>query len=99
MLLFYRFLVISNTKESTVIFINGCFWHMHKGCKYFVWPKSNICFWEEKIRSNVARDIKQQNELENLGWNIIIVWECELKRDKLEQTMEHLTSLLKSSLD
>ena len=77
------------TKYRTVIFVNGCFWHHHEGCKYFVWPKSNVKFWEEKINRNVERDEMHYNMLREDGWKIIIVWECMLKKNK-EQTLAKL---------
>lgn len=77
-------------KYKTVVFVNGCFWHGHKGCRFFVMPKSNIEFWTEKISKNIARDKVTNIELENLGWNVITVWECELKKDKRENTLEYL---------
>lgn len=66
-------------KYKTVIFINGCFWHGHEGCKYFVWPKDNSVFWRQKIESNIQRDNHNCKLLSDQGWNIIVLWECELK--------------------
>lgn len=66
-------------KYKTVIFVNGCFWHKHEGCKYFVWPKTNQKFWKDKIEANVERDHKNYVELEVQGWKVIVVWECEVK--------------------
>ena len=66
-------------KYKTVIFVNGCFWHGHEGCKYFRLPNSNVEFWEEKIERNVARDVRNEAELKALGWRVIRVWECEIK--------------------
>lgn len=66
-------------KYKTVIFVNGCFWHGHEGCKYFRLPKSNVGFWKEKIERNVARDVRNEAELKALGWHVIRVWECEIK--------------------
>jgi DNA mismatch endonuclease, patch repair protein len=66
-------------KYKTVIFVNGCFWHGHDGCKYFRLPKSNVQFWKEKIERNVARDTRSETELKALGWRVIRVWECEIK--------------------
>ena len=66
-------------KYKTVIFVNGCFWHGHESCKYFVWPKSNPKFWKEKIEANIARDNQKSKLLKSKGWKVIIVWECELK--------------------
>lgn len=67
-------------KYKTVIFVNGCFWHGHEGCKYFRLPKSNIEFWKEKIDRNIARDIRNEEELKALGWHVIRVWECDIKK-------------------
>lgn len=80
-------------KYRTVIFVNGCFWHGHKGGRYFVWPKNNAEFWKEKINGNIKRDELNHKLLKEEGWNVIDVWECELKRDLAELT---LTSLLES---
>lgn len=77
-------------KYKTVIFVNGCFWHGHEGCKYFVWPKSNEEFWKNKIKTNIERDNKKIEQLEELGWKVIIVWECELKKDVFLTSMEKL---------
>lgn len=82
-------------KYKTVIFINGCFWHGHRDCKYFVWPKSNVEFWRNKIYSNIERDIKKTKQLTKLGWKVIIVWECELKNDKLHDTLNQVIVKIK----
>lgn len=78
-------------KYKTVIFVNGCFWHGHEGCKYFRLPKSNVEFWEEKIERNVARDVRNEAELKALGWRVIRVWECEIKTvAQREEYLKHL---------
>ena len=66
-------------KYKTVIFVNGCFWHGHKGCKYFVWPKSNPDFWKKKIETDISRDLQKIKLLQSQGWRVITIWECELK--------------------
>ena len=66
-------------KYKTVVFINGCFWHGHEGCKYFVMPKSNVEFWQNKIQTNIARDAAINDKLSEQGWNVIVVWECEFR--------------------
>ena len=66
-------------KYQTVIFVNGCFWHKHD-CPRFVWPSSNQDYWRPKILRNVERDQLSRQELEALGWKVIVVWECELKK-------------------
>lgn len=82
-------------KYKTVIFVNGCFWHAHEGCKYFVWPKNNADFWKKKIESNVARDMKNCQLLENLGWKILVVWECELRKKTCPQMLTQLCLQIK----
>lgn len=89
-------------KYQTVIFVNGCYWHRHKGCSEATIPKTRTDFWLEKFRRTVERDKQKQVELEKLGWNVLTVWECELKTDP-ELTLIHVkqrlhkTSTLKSS--
>lgn len=78
-------------KYKTVIFVDGCFWHGHEGCRYFRLPKSNVEFWKEKIERNVARDVRNEAELKALGWRIIRVWECEIKTvAQREEYLKHL---------
>lgn len=86
-------------KYKTVIFVNGCFWHGHNGCRYFVWPKSNEEFWKNKIESNISRDDMNFNLLRQLGWNVIIIWECELKKAVRHKTLGELVDSLKSQID
>ncbi len=68
------------TRYKVVIFVNGCFWHVHDGCRYFKWPQNNKEFWETKLSGNKKRDAEKISELEHLGWKVIVVWECELKK-------------------
>ena len=75
-------------RYRTVIFVNGCFWHGHSGCKYFVWPKSNADFWKSKIEKNMIRDRIKDEELYALGWRVIVVWECELKSERADESLE-----------
>ena len=77
-------------KYKTVIFINGCFWHAHEGCKYFVLPDNNKEFWKEKLFRNRERDFEKKVQLEKLGWKVITIWECQLKKDKIDETLENL---------
>lgn len=81
-------------KYKTVIFVNGCFWHAHEGCKYFVLPDNNKKFWEEKLFRNRERDFEKKIQLEKLEWKVITIWECELKKDKIEETLENLKQKL-----
>lgn len=79
------------TKYRTVVFVNGCFWHKHD-CPRFVWPSSNEEYWHSKIQRNVERDKKSFAELQALGWNVIIVWECELKKTKRDMRLALLVT-------
>ena len=88
---------IALTKYKTVIFVNGCFWHGHAGCRFFHLPSSNVEFWELKIRNNRERDIKKTEELDALGWTVITIWECEIKRKEermitLEKVYQDITN-------
>ena len=67
-------------KYKMVIFVNGCFWHMHENCKYSSIPKSNYEFWKNKLEGNVERDKKNYAQLESMGIKVIVVWGCEIKR-------------------
>lgn len=73
-------------KYRTVIFVHGCFWHMHD-CGRFHWPTSNEDYWRPKILGNVERDRHNIEKLQALGWNVIIIWECELKKKVVNETM------------
>lgn len=73
-------------KYRTIIFVNGCFWHKHD-CPRFVWPSSNEEYWSNKIQRNVERDITNHKLLKEAGWNVLIVWECQLKRSVFEEEM------------
>ena len=86
-------------KYKTVIFVNGCFWHGHEGCKYFVWPKNNEDFWKEKIGGNIQRDLRNHQLLTEQGWNVITVWECELKKSVFPQTMAGLIQALRAGFE
>ena len=72
-------------KYKTCIFVNGCFWHKPE-------------FWKKKITGNVERDLRQQNELRSLSWNVIVIWECELKKDLFEETMINVEEALKRNI-
>lgn len=80
-------------KYGTVIFINGCFWHKHD-CGRFVWPASNEMYWRNKIERNVARDSQSYQQLKELGWKVLVVWECELKRAMRDKTLQKLTEAI-----
>ncbi len=67
-------------KYGTVIFVNGCFWHLHKNCSEGRIPNTNRAFWKKKLENNVNRDRININELGKLGWKVIVVWECEIEK-------------------
>lgn len=77
-------------KYKSVVFVHGCFWHLHENCKYARLPSSNIEFWEKKLNGNKSRDVKVKSELESEGWAVFTIWECELKRDKRDKTLQDL---------
>ncbi|MDE5422910.1 DNA mismatch endonuclease Vsr [Ancylomarina sp. DW003] len=81
-------------KYKTIIFVNGCFWHGHKGCKYFVLPKTRTEWWLQKIKDTQKRDKKAEIELNVLGWRVITIWSCELKPKKVEQRLNSLINSL-----
>ena len=85
-------------KYRTAIFVNGCFWHGHEGCKMFVLPKTNTEFWQAKIEQNRTRDTRIYNELMNAGWQVIVIWACNLTNDKLESTMQTVAVTLNKNL-
>lgn len=82
-------------KCRTVIFVNGCFWHCHEGCKWFVLPETNAEFWKKKFDCNRERDKQNYKKLQDDGWNVIIVWECEIRHSdrkmRLETLVEEIT--------
>ena len=81
-------------KYRTCIFVNGCFWHGHDGCKYFRMPKTNVDFWTKKIMRNKERDREEQQQLAKMGWHCITVWECELKPQVKDKTLQSLAFTL-----
>lgn len=86
-------------RYHTVIFINGCFWHGHPGCDKLRMPRSNVEFWQEKIRRNKERDAQEVAALEALGWNVIVVWECELSRRARDLTLRNLVDAVRRNIE
>lgn len=78
--------------RKKAIFVNGCFWHRHADCRYSTTPKSKVGFWEAKFRATVARDARNIASLEQMGWSVAVVWQCELKQP--EQILARLTEFL-----
>lgn len=81
-------------KYHTVVFVHGCFWHRHPGCRYATVPATNTEFWQKKFSRNVERDKEEQRKLTEMGWRVLIVWECELKKDNREATLSKLYSAI-----
>lgn len=81
-------------KYGAVVVVNGCFWHGHRRCKAFKPPKSRQEFWQAKIDRNRKRDVRDLRALRRLGWKTIIVWECQLRRDRFESTVEGIVRKL-----
>lgn len=77
-------------KYKAVVFVHGCFWHRHEACGLASTPKSNMDFWNTKFLNNVERDQRKRKELENLGWKVLYVWQCELKKSQIQETMDRL---------
>jgi DNA mismatch endonuclease (patch repair protein) len=82
-------------KHKTVIFVHGCFWHRHQGCKFCYTPKTRVEFWNHKFEGNTARDQKQRQLLEQMGWRVLTVWECETRN--LQILAESLDKYLRKS--
>jgi len=82
-------------KFKSVIFVHGCFWHGHNGCRYYVIPKTRTDWWTEKINKNAVNDEKAYGLLARAGWHVINVWECELKKNLRENTLEQLIKNLR----
>lgn len=81
-------------KYHTVVLINGCFWH-HHDCGRFVWPSSNEEYWYSKINGNVQRDKENEAKLNDLGWRVIVLWECQLKKSTAESRLQKLCEEIK----
>jgi len=77
-------------KYQTVVFVHGCFWHGHKGCKNYTIPKTNTDFWVQKIERNQQRDQEVWRQLEAKDWSVIIVWECELEKKRFDETIDRV---------
>jgi DNA mismatch endonuclease (patch repair protein) len=84
-------------KYKTIIFVHGCFWHGHEDCKYYVVPKTRAEWWQNKINTNKANDDRAIQSLTTAGWNIITVWECNLKIGKREETLNALYQKITTS--
>jgi len=85
-------------KYKTVIFIHGCFWHGHEGCRYYTIPKTKTEWWLNKINTNVSNDRKSVVMLTDLGWKVFEIWECELKQAKADENLSALVSKIRPSV-
>ncbi len=85
-------------RYRTAIFVNGCFWHGHEECGNFKAPKNNTVFWLNKITKNKERDQRNYRDLFNAGWNVIVIWECQLRNNRIEETMRNVEHLLSNNL-
>lgn len=83
-------------KYGAAVIVDGCFWHGHKNCKVFRWPKTRTAFWRAKIDANGKRDTRNRRALRTLGWNVVRVWECELSARRLSKTIDKITKKIKA---
>lgn len=81
-------------KYKTAIFINGCFWHGHGGCRHFIIPKTNAEYWISKIRSNQQRDKESISKLQKAGWKVLTIWECELTTTKFPEMIQKIETII-----
>ncbi len=86
-------------KYKAVIFVHGCFWHRHENCRHFRLPQSNVEYWENKIAGNVERDLRDANRIADMGWKVIVVWECELERKTRDEVLNRVATLIKGSCE
>lgn len=82
-------------RYRSVVFVHGCFWHRHPNCKYASSPKTRVEYWQNKFHSNVVRDARNETLLRNLGWRVMVIWECETKDH--ERVAERISSYLRKS--
>lgn len=85
-------------KYRTAIFVNGCFWHGHEGCSLYSVPKSNTDFWIAKVQRNRERDQQEYKALNDAGWLVIVIWECQLQKTVLDNTMRQVEHSLNTYL-
>ena len=83
-------------KYRTVVEIRGCFWHRHSGCKYAYTPKTRTDFWQKKFEENVKRDTRNERLLSNAGYNVLIIWECEVNNGSFKQKLMALLPIVKN---
>lgn len=86
-------------KWRVVVFVNGCFWHVHEGCPRAVEPKTNVEFWRNKLRNNKRRDNENYERLKSLGWRVLVVWECACRKTLTEELSTRLETFIRSSVE
>ncbi len=86
-------------KYRAVVFVHGCFWHRHENCRHFRLPQSNVEYWENKIAGNVERDLRDANRIADMGWKVIVIWECELERKTRDEVLNRVATLIKGSCE
>jgi DNA mismatch endonuclease (patch repair protein) len=74
------------SRYRCVVFVHGCFWHRHQGCKYTTTPKTRSAFWQHKFAANIARDIEVRRKLRQLGWRVCLIWQCEIRSSSVLQS-------------
>lgn len=72
-------------KYRVAVFVHGCFWHRHEGCRYATTPANNAVFWQEKFAANIRRDAKAKRQLEEMGWRVLVIWSCKLDERRLSE--------------
>lgn len=80
-------------KYHAVVFVHGCYWHRHPGCRYATTPSTNADYWNHKFMRNVENDVKHTKELKKQGWRVFVIWECEIKK-QFEKTMQNLVKAI-----
>lgn len=85
-------------KYRTVIFVHGCFWHRHPNCRYTTNPKSNKDYWQAKFQVNVENDIKNQILLKQEGWNVVLIWECQLKSKTIDKSFIEIIASIRRNI-
>jgi DNA mismatch endonuclease (patch repair protein) len=82
------------SRYKTVVFVHGCFWHRHEGCRYAYTPKSNVEFWDAKLHGNARRDAQHTDRLRAMGWNVIVIWECTVRNPAiLHRVVDEIRSI------
>jgi DNA mismatch endonuclease (patch repair protein) len=83
--------------RNIAIFVHGCFWHQHAGCRFFKTPASNVDFWKQKLNKNVERDHRSVDQLRKLGWRVLVVWECSSRKNETDQLASDLVTWIESN--